>query len=115
MDISKFQTINPSPDKPTMRVMDKNLLFNSDFKKWVSDSYVTVRINYDTKQIAIVNEKGSLRSEAVKPKKQNNKNQMRINSKSLADTLRKMFDVSEDNFTLHGDIHDDYIIFEMLS
>lgn len=50
----------------------------------------------------------------MKPKKQNNSNQMRINSKSLADTLRKMFDVSEKNFTLQGNVQSDFIIFEKL-
>ena len=115
MDISKFQTINPYPDKPTLRVMEKSLLFNNDFKKWLLDSYVTVRINYDSKQTAIVKENGNLPDEAIKPKEQNNSNQMRINSKSLVDTLRKMFDVSEEKFTLHGNVQSDFIIFEKLS
>ncbi|MGH1831232.1 hypothetical protein ABE871_07305 [Enterococcus gilvus] len=114
MDISNFKIMNPYPDKPTLRVLKKSLLFNTDFKKWLSDSYVTVRINYDSKQIAIVKEKSSLPDEAIKPKEQNNSNQMRINSKNLADTLRKMFDVSEMNFTLEGKMHDDFIIFEKL-
>lgn len=115
MDISNFKIMNPYPDKPTLRVLEKSLLFNGDFKKWLSDSYVTVRINYDSKQIAIVKEKSSLPDEAIKPKKQNNSNQMRINSLSLANTLRKLFEVSEENFTLYGNVHYDFIIFEKLS
>ncbi|MDT2385485.1 hypothetical protein ACE4Z8_03215 [Enterococcus avium] len=114
MGISNFKIMNPYPDKPTMRVLEKNLLFNVDFKKWLSDSYVTVRINYDSKQIAIVKEKGSV-PEAIKPKEQNKSNQMRINSKSLVGTIRKLFNVADENFTLHGTVHDDYIIFEKLS
>lgn len=74
MDISKFQTINPYPDKPTLIVMGRSLLFNSDFKKWLLGSYVTVRINYDSKQIAIVKENDSLLDEAIKLKEQNNSN-----------------------------------------
>lgn len=115
MDISNFKTINLYPEKPTMRVLKKNLLFNGAFKKWLSDSHVTVRINYDSKQIAIVRENGTLPDEAIKPKEQNNSNQMRINSLSLANTLRKLFDVSEENFTLYGIVDEDFIIFEKLS
>lgn len=117
MDISNFKSVNLYPDKPkpTMRVLEKSLLFNVDFKKWLSDSYVTVRINYDSNQIAIVKEKNSIPDKAIKPKEQNNSNQIRINSKSLADTLRKMFGISQGGFTLQGNMHDDFIIFEKLS
>lgn len=76
---------------------------------------MTVRINYDSKQIAIVKEKSSLPDEAIKPKEQNNSNQMRINSKNLADTLRKMFDVSKESFTLEGNTYDEFIIFEKVN
>lgn len=115
MEIENFSVLNPYPEKPTLRVMEKSLLFNSDFKTWLEDSYVTVRINYNSKQIAVVKEKDNLPPEAIKPKEQKNSNQMRINSLSLANTLRKMFDVSEEKFTLNGNVGNDFIIFEKLS
>lgn len=114
MDIDSFKIMNPYPIKPQLNILEKSLLFNQDVKKWLEDNFVTVRINYDTKQVALVKEKGEIPKEAIKPKNQNNSNQVRINSLSLANTIRELFNDPKGKLTLIGEVNDDFIIFEKI-
>lgn len=115
MDIDSFKIMNPYPIKPQLNILEKSLLFNQDVKKWLEDNFVTVRINYDSKQVALVKEMSEIPKEAIKPKNQKNSNQIRINSLSLANTIRDLFDNPKGKLVLIGKVNNDYIIFEKLS
>lgn len=115
MDLSKFEVVNPYVPHPQLKVMEKIITLNEDVNKWLDGNALTIRINYDDKQIAIVKETSKdkeLPLEAIIPKTKKNSTQSRINSLNLARTIRNLFEVSKGVLTLKGTVRGDYIIFE---
>ena len=113
MNLNNFEVVNPHVKHPQIKVMERIITLNEDMKEWLGEDYVTVRINYSEKQIALIRENlAILPAESIKPIAKENSSQLRINSVSLTRTIRKLFGISKGVLTLKGVVQGDYNIFE---
>lgn len=113
MDIKKFKIINPNPFEPQMQILEMSIIMNRDVNIWHEGNYITVRINDEDKQIAIVREKGHIPNEGFRAEPKKNGKELHIENESIVRAIRSTFGKKKGILNLDGVIDGDAIIFSM--